>query len=103
MADKIKAEVKPVKKEYKDVAPVLYDLGITEAFVDDEKPVPPTPPTPYPELTKAKAEAVLVELKTNPCLLKVAQEVGVTMSDVQVIQTEAIATWGLKADGTIAI
>lgn len=101
MEKEIKApEVEP-KKEYKDVAPVLYKLGVTEAFVDAEKPAPPTPPTPPAPLTKAKAEAVLRALKTNPCLLDVSQEAKVTMSDVKTIYAEAVATWGLNADGTV--
>jgi len=95
-------EVKPEKK-YKDVAPVLYDLGVTEAFVDKDKPEPGPEPTPSPVLTKAKAEAALDGIKLGHSFGKLARETGCTTAQVKTIYSEAVATWGLKEDGTVAI
>jgi len=90
------------KPKYKDVAPVLYDLGITEKFVDGEEPTPKPPKPPKPELTKKKAEDALKELKTNPAYLEVAKKVGLTMSEVALIEKEAEATWALKKAEEVA-
>jgi len=90
--------LKDKKPSYEEVAPVLYELGVKETFVDKEEPAPKPPKPPKPELTKAKAEAALVELKEDPCYLSVAKKVGLTSSEVALIEKEAKATWALKQE-----
>ncbi len=87
------------KPTYKDVAPLLFKLGVKEKFVDKEKPAPKPPKPPRPELTKKQAEEALEELKTDPCYSKVAKKVGATPTQVAEIDKEAKATWALKTKG----
>ncbi len=84
------------KPTYKQVAPVLSGLGVTEKFVDAEEPAPKPPKPPKPELTKKQAQEALKELKTEPCFSKVAKKVGITSKEVAEIEREAKATWALK-------
>jgi len=92
---------KPKKPTYQEVAPVLYELGVKESFVDKEEPAPNPPKPPKPELTKAKAEEALELLKDGEAYVKIAQEVKLTTSDVALIHQEAKATWALKAEEAV--
>lgn len=86
------------KPTYQDVAPLLYELGVKETFVDEEEPAPKPPKPPKPELTKEKAKKAIELLKDGGAYVKVAQEAKITTSDVAVIHAECKATWALKEE-----
>ena len=87
---------------FEDIAPTISGLGITETQVNNyfenipDPPEPPTPPTITTLKVTAIADAIYVDgIEAHNGIKKLAQEVGLTTSQVKMLIREMQAAKAL--------